>query len=152
MVKHAAYIKEKTMTPKFRFYQASFSTALLRSAALAVALIVQASPARAEVVTLVCQQEPGPHNTESGGSFTLRADYDRKIVDFLRSDGTAYRSAAATITEGAVSWDSSGREIGPLSFMGSLNRLSGQGNATYWDDRGFMKQMSGLCRRATQKF
>jgi len=138
------------MAPKSRFFHASISAALLRSVALAIALIVQASPARAETATLVCQQESAPHNTESGGSFTLRVDYDRKIVDFLRSDGVVSYSAAATITEGDVQWETDLTKA--RAFMGKLNRLSGQGNATYWDDRQFMHQMSGPCRRATQKF
>ncbi len=138
------------MAPESRLFQANFSAALLRSAALAIALLVPASPARAEVVTLVCQQESVGAFTESGGSFTLRVDYDRKIVDLLRSDGTVRLSAAAMITVGDVQWETDLTKA--HAFMGILNRISGQGSATYWDDRNLMHQMSGPCRRATQKF
>jgi hypothetical protein len=150
IAKYTSTIKEKTMAPQSRLFQASCSASLLCSATLTIALLVPAAPARAETVTLVCQQEAGPHMTESGGSFTLRLDYDRKIVDFLQSDGAVSYSAAATITEGNVQWKTDLTKAG--AFLGQLNRLSGQGNATYWDERQFMHQMSGPCRRATQKF
>src|SRR4029077_16789929 len=117
-------------------------------AVLAAALIAPAAPAHAEVVTLICQQEAGPHNNESGGSFTLRVDYDRKLVEFLLSDGVVPFSAAATITQGDVRWTTDLTK--PGAFLGQLNRLSGAGNTTYWDNRGLMHQMSGPCRRATQ--
>jgi len=127
---------------------------LLRSAALAVALLVQASPARAEVVTLICQGESiEPQHRAWGTSFTLRINYDQKIVDLLGPNGTVWFSAAATITESSVSWDkwnySSGYAPG---FMGSLNRLSGHGLATFRYENESMRSMSGPCRRATQKF
>lgn len=120
------------MVPKSRFFQGNFSATLLRSVALAIALIVTASPARAEVVTLVCQPE-------SGDSFTLRVDYDRKTVEYLSPNGSSGGPAAATITEGNVTWDRrfEREEVlqgywGHYRFEGSLNRLSGQGNFTYW--------------------
>ncbi len=154
ITEYATSLKEKTMTPKFRFIQANFSATLLWSAALAVALFVQASPARAEVVTLVCQSEANtPQLPGWGSSFTLRINYDQKIVDLLHPSGSVWFSEAATITESYVQWfrwDSSGKAP---SFKGSLNRLSGQGEATISEkESNIIRQMSGPCRRATQKF
>jgi len=121
---------------------------------LALALVALASPARAEVVTLLCQNT----NTQSytGDSSTLRIDYDRKIVELLRSDGTAVYSAGATITEGAVEWNAVLAKPSGSIFSGSLNRVSGQ----LWghhpvvaaDGRVLDNILSGPCRRATQKF
>jgi len=139
------------MAPVSRLFQTSFSTALLRSAALAIALLVQVSPARAEVVTLVCQHE-------TGVSVTIRVDYDRNIVDLLKSDGTASFSSAAQITEGAVKWDVLVNNANGQHFFGTLNRFTGQLSSMSYpvDDvkPGFYysRGMSGLCRRATQKF
>lgn len=122
--------------------------------ALAIAIVVLAAPARAEVVTLLCQNT----NTQSytGDSSTLRVDYERKIVELLRSDGTATYSAAATITEGAVDWKAVLNKPSGAIFSGSLNRISGQ----VWgrhpvvaaDGRVLDNILSGPCRRATQKF
>ena len=75
------------MTPKSRLFQASFSETLLWSAA--IALIVLASPARADTVTLLCANEP------HGNSFTLQVDYDQKLVALLNSDGTAQWTKSA---------------------------------------------------------
>jgi hypothetical protein len=138
------------MAPRSGFFQASFSATLLRSAAIAIALNVQASPAHAEAITLVCQNH-GP--TPGGGTFTLRVDYDRKNVALLRSDGTVRYSAAATITQGNVTWKA---VLGNEKFFdGSLNRISGQGVANFpvpFAGQIMMGGMSGPCRRATQKF
>jgi len=141
-----------------RILQANLPATLLRIAALAVALLVPASPAHAEVVTLVCLPQ-------SGNSFTLRIDYDRRTVDLLEPDGRSYFApAAATITEGSVTWDRrfEREEVlkgywGHYRFAGSLNRLSGEGRFTFWrNTEGREEQIvnsnSGLCRRATQKF
>jgi hypothetical protein len=126
--------------------------------ALAIALAVLASPASAEAVTLVCQNDgPAP----GVGTFALRVDYDRKIVDMpnsadlARPVGTAFYSAAPTITAGAVDWDVVINPKGAI-FRGSLNRLSGQGwvsySTFYSDGRQSLQTLSGPCRRATQKF
>ncbi len=144
------------MTTRSGVFQANFSAAVLRGAALAIALLASASPACAEVVTLVCQPA-------SGDSFTLRVDYDRKIVDLLASDGTSIVSAAATISESDVNWNAVPKNTGGhqntagYHFIGSLNRLSGQGYAHYPEAilRGteiVLASVSGTCRRATQKF
>ena len=137
------------MTTKSRFFQASFS------AALVIGLLVLASPTHAEVVTLVCQNVSGCPGTAD--SFTLRIDYDRKIVDFLGSDGTVGLSSAATITESEVRWDWDNSKWDYSSdkaqaFTGSLNRLSGHGVMSYAVRQVLYYGMSGPCRRATQKF
>lgn len=142
------------MTPKSRLFQTSFSAALLWSAALAAVLLVQASPARAEVVTLVCQPQ-------SGDSFTLRVDYDRAIIEAVLDNGDKTMSLPAKITDDNVTWDGV-HETGRVDraqnhFWGSLSRLSGQFM--------FFREMvipgyqpgppggsSGTCRRATKKF
>ena len=137
--------------------QARFFTTLLPGTALAVALLAQVSPARAEVVTLVCQ------DTNTSDSMTIRVDYDRKIVDFLQSDGAVVYSAAARITEGAVEWYAALRSTGQPHdaanpfFGGSLNRLSGQGLVQIphngrRSNESVTIGVSGPCRRATQKF
>ena len=133
------------MTTKSGFFQASFS------AALAIGLLALASPARAEVVTLICQDKM------SSESFTLRVDYDRKIVDFLWPDGTNVRlSAAATITENAVTWypnNDKPNSNGDFAFMGMLNRLAGEVRMDFTLRSGVNSaHYSGPCRRATQKF
>lgn len=140
------------MAPNSGYFSASFS------AVLAFALLVQASPVRADAVTLVCQ------NSDDGGdSMTIRVDYDKKLVHFLRSDGTEAYSAAATITEGAVEWNAALQSTGQPwddadpRFRGYLNRLSGQGHVVI--PRNYKRSnespwigVSGPCRRATQKF
>jgi len=118
---------------------------------------VPASPARAETVTLVCQPQ-------SGDSFTLRIDYDRKTVDLLSDGRSFYAPAEATITESNVTWDRRFKReevlqgyLGHYRFEGSLNRLSGEGKFTFWRntegrEEALISRNSGLCRRATQKF
>ena len=139
------------MTTKSRFFQAAFSATQLRSATFAIALIMQASPAHAEVVTLVCQHE-------TGISVTIRVDYDRNIVDLLQSDGTVHFSSAAQITEGAVKWDVLVNNANGQHFFGALNRFTGQlSNMSYPVDdvkagHFYSRGVSGVCRRATQKF
>jgi len=141
------------MTPKFRFFQARFSATLLRCVALAVALLVQASPARAEVVTLVCQNNAASQHPPLpvDSLFTLRINYDQKVVELLNSNGSARESAAARITESTVEWDSGKHP----RFGGEVNRLSGEGVVVfpYWvGNLHTTSRMSGPCRRATQKF
>lgn len=93
------------MTSGSNFFQARISAPLLQSAALAIALLLQVSPVHAETVTLVCQNENAATSRSWGSSFALRVDYDRKIVDLLRSDGTVLLSSAARITDSDVRWD-----------------------------------------------
>jgi hypothetical protein len=146
------------MTPQSGSSKKRSYAALLSSATLAIALLLSVSSVRAEVVTLVCQQE-------SGDSWTIRVDYDRNAVDMLRGDGSAMYYAPATITQGAVQWEvneASSVKASPdhapagYFFSGSLNRLTGQGrviySARYKNGQPASVNMSGPCRRATQKF
>jgi hypothetical protein len=122
--------------------------------ALAMALTVQISPARAEAVTLICENTSG---TNYWPSFTLKVDYDRKTVELLVPDGRVFLSSEATVTQSNVSWtedssrwDSSSQK--PQGFAGGVNRLSGQGFVRYIERQVVVYSMSGPCRRATQKF
>lgn len=148
------------MAPKTEFSHASFSKVLLRSAALAIALLVSAAPAHAKVITLVCQPD-------SGDSFSLQIDYDRKLVDLLSSNGSSWGPAGpapATVTAGDVRWDNrSEREevlqgyYGHYRFAGLVNRLSGEAEYTYWRntegrDDAVIQAQSGSCHEATTKF
>lgn len=145
------------MAPASRLFRANFSAALLRSVALATVLLVQASTASAEVVTLICQDDSDPNH-----SATIRIDYDRKIVDMPNSADslqsvvgtTVFTFAAATITEGAVEWDAVLKN--GYIFKGSLNRLSGRGyiqwTAAYLHGNTTVVRLSGPCRSATKKF
>lgn len=136
------------MAPVSIFFQAGFS------AVLAAALFMSASLARAETITLVCQD-----STTNGLSFTLRVDYDRKIVDMPNSAdlrhavGTAFLHAPATVTEGDVRWEvGTGTNSREPFFSGSLNRLSGEAYVLSSMANGLPQRFSGPCRRATQKF
>ena len=82
------------MTPKSKLFQAGFS------AALVIALIVTASPARAEPVTLSCRADTGSE------TWTLRINYATGLVEELAPSGKAYtnRVATATISPNAIIW------------------------------------------------
>jgi hypothetical protein len=129
--------------------------ALERRCLLAAVLISLALPARAEVVTLLCKIP------NSEGSFTLRVDYDRKMVADVHPNGNSGTFVAATITEGNITWDHVFQNVevfkgqfGRFRFAGALNRLSGQGSVTY--DRMDTNQpawtLNGLCSPAAKRF
>jgi hypothetical protein len=141
-----------------RLFRTSFSTSLLRSAALAIALLVQASPARAEPVTLSCRTDAGSQ------TWTFRINYATGRVEELGPSGEAYtnRIATATISPNAIIWSidqpSSYRTGDDVihqtteHWEGHIDRLS----ATGW-----MRSQQGdfptpavdfTCRQATQKF
>lgn len=146
------------MVPKSRFFQANFSAALLRNAALAIALIVTASPASAEPVTLSCRTDAGP------ATWTFRINYATGLVEQLAPSGNAYtnRIATATISPNAIVW----------SIDQPSSYLTGDGvthqTTEHWEghiDRlsatGWMQSSQGdfpanvvdfNCRQATQKF
>ena len=146
------------MVPKSRFFQANFSVALLRNAALAIALIVTASPASAEPVTLSCRTDDGP------ATWTFRINYATGRVEQLAPSGEAYsnRVATATISPNAIVWSIDQ----PSSYLtgdgvthqttehweGSIDRLS----ATGWmqsHQGDFPTNVANFtCRQATQKF
>ena len=127
---------------------------LRRTALIAAAVAALALPAAAEQATLVCQ-------AQGGVSFTLRIDYDRKIVDMPNSAdlsyaiGTAFYNTTATFNEGAIAWDTVIESRG-ATFRGSVNRLTGEAFVTfsefYNDGREMLRTLSGPCQRAQRKF
>lgn len=142
------------MATKFRFFQASFSTALLRSAILAIAFLVPASPARAEPVTLSCRSDAGP------GTWTLRINYATGLVEQLSPSGNAYTNgvATATISPNAIVWSIEYLDDGTTPpttahWEGHIDRLSGTGSIQFYRvDFYHYDPVSVTCRQATQKF
>ncbi len=146
------------MTRKSRYFQVGFSATVLRCAALAIALIVTASPARAELVTLSCRTDVGSE------TFTFRINYATGLVEQLGPSGNAYtnRLATATISPNAIIW----------SIDQPSSYLTGDGvthqTTEHWEghiDRlaatGWVESHKGdfpthpidiICRQATQKF
>jgi hypothetical protein len=121
-----------------------------------LALTALAAPARAQVVTLVCQSQE-----RADSMFTLRVDYDRKMVTDVHTDGSSGAFVPANITEGAVTWEHVFPRVevfknnwGRFSFSGQLNRLTGQGWIRYWrmDTNQGPWMLSGLCAPAVKKF
>lgn len=146
--------KEKTMTTKSGFFHASFSTAALRSAVLAMALIMQASPARSETLDLACV------STGAGDSFLFPNPNIRLLIDTGRStvieisiEGAGQSNPlAATISDQFI------RYSGPLpgnsdySLVGTLDRVAGTLGRTIKIPTGGGAGQNYACRRATQKF
>jgi len=147
------------MTPHSRFTRAGFSATLLRSAALAIALLVPASPARAEPVTLSCRTDAGP------ATWTFRINYATGLVEELAPSGKAYsnRVARATISPNAIVWSINQ----PSSYLtgdnvrhqttehweGHIDRLSGTGwIRSYYESLYHNEAVNITCRQATQKF
>ena len=108
------------MKPKSGIKQASVPANLLRGAALAIALIVSASPTlAAEPVTLSCRNDAGSE------TWTLRINYATGLVEQLAPSGNAYpnRVATATISPNAIIWLNQTTE----HWKGRIDRLSGTG-------------------------
>jgi hypothetical protein len=153
MAKHATFIKEKTMTPKSRLFQASFSTALLRSAAIAMALIVSASPALAAgPVTLSCQPNETKLNgvrqpDDTGSTLTLRINYATGLVEQLAPSGKAYVGGVATadISPNAITWSEYN-----APFRGKIDRLSGTGWIEHNSSPVDRYYVSFTCREVTK--
>lgn len=139
------------MTPKSKLFQAGFS------AALAIALIVTASPARAEPVTLSYRDDRG------SGTWTLRINYATGLVEQLAPSGKAFsnRIATATISPNAISWSSKQRDYSSSKTMsesdwdgrtgdwnGQIDRLSGTGQIVETD--GLRSYIAVTCREATK--
>lgn len=139
------------MTPKSKLFQAGFS------AALAIALIVTASPARAEPVILSCQVD-SPSMT-----LTLRINYATGLIEQLTSSGEAWtnRVATATISPNAIVWSIDQ----PSSILtgdgvthqttehweGKIDRLSGTGWIQSRQGTGPMEEdLTFTCRQATK--
>jgi hypothetical protein len=147
------------MAQKSGFFQANFSAALLRSAALAVALLVHASPARAEPVTLTCRSDAGP------ATWTFRIDYATGMIEELAPSGKAYanRVAKATVSPNAIIWSidqpssyltgDNVRHQTTEHWEGHINRLSATGWVrSYHESLYHSDAVNITCRQATQKF
>lgn len=146
------------MASEFGFFQARFSTALLRSAVLAIALIVTTSPASAEPVTLSCRTDAGP------ATWTFRINYATGLVEQLAPSGNAYtnRVATATISPNTIVW-SIDQPSSYLTGDGVTHQTTEhwEGNIDRLSATGWMQSQQGdfptnvanfTCRQATQKF
>lgn len=139
------------MTPKSKLFQAGFS------AALAIALIVSVSPARAEPVILSCQVD------RPSMTLTLRMNYTTGMVEQLAPSGNAYpkRVATATISPNAIIWSINQ----PSSYLtgdgithqttehwaGRIDRLSGTGWSQWRQGTGPVEEdLTFTCRQVTK--
>ena len=139
------------MAPESRFFRASFPAAVLRSSALAIALLVQASPARAEPVTLSCRFDEGQE------TLTLRVNYATGLVERLAPSGEAYSDRIApnaSISNNAIVWSVKLIDATDNGWKGTIDRLSGTGWEEVYRESFGPRPMhrSFTCRQATQKF
>jgi hypothetical protein len=89
------------MTPKSGLFKARFFGPLLHSTGLALALVVLASPARAESVTLSCRVDTASE------AITLRIDYATGLVEQIGPSGQAFTNRTAPnarISANAIVW------------------------------------------------
>jgi hypothetical protein len=137
----------------------------LLGAALAAALIAQASPAYAETLVLACEDDSGPR-----GTFTV--DFDRKTVQAGSSVSCTVPLGGgrevvvpdcnppgrAEITERHISWKTTRKTVDGAGGIhnspaeGSIDRLTGNIVYSETPDNSMRWGFSGKCRRATQKF
>lgn len=147
------------MALKFKFTRASYSSTWLWCLVFAFALIVQVTPASAEPVTLIC------NNDASTIVITYRIDFTNGQIEQLAPSGKAYtnRVTIATVSPNAIVWSIEQ----PSSYLtgdnvthqttehwaGNINRLSGTGwTEAYNVDQYHNLPISFTCRTATQKF
>lgn len=120
------------MAPDFRYFRTSFSAALLLSAALA--LVVPASPVRADPVTLSCRSDVAGSET-----LTFRINYATMLVEQLAPSGKPYTNRIAPnarISANAIVWSAKLMDTGlqtpvPMVWEGNIDRLSGTGWAQW---------------------
>jgi hypothetical protein len=151
------------MALKSKFFQASFSTTVLRSAALAIALLIQTSPARAETLALTCESTAEGSGTQFYRSpVKFQVDLDQRIIRFLDSGGSTIasttdvlsnsRTHSVRITDSSIKWLLADSEGFPY-FAGLIDRDSGNTEVSWVSkSRAFSNVFQGRCRRATQKF
>lgn len=158
-------IREEPMTPKFILPKQDFSATLLRSAAVAIALIAQASPAGAETLTLACESTAeGSGSTLYKASLKFQVDLGQRIVNLLTpTDGVMASTTdrrfnavapSVQITDSAIVWRLS-NGAGEFIFRGVIDRTSGTAEAMWFEARAGrmdVHSFQGRCRRATQKF
>ncbi|MDI1301933.1 MAG: hypothetical protein PSX71_08515 [bacterium] len=146
------------MKQKYGFFQEGHSATFLCSAVLAMAFIVQASPAHAEPVTLSCRSD------KDTATFTFRINYTSGVVEQLAPSGDAYtnRIATATISPNAIIWSITQ----PSSYLtgdgvthqttelweGHIDRLAATGWTQHRQGDFPTNVESFTCRQATQKF
>lgn len=140
------------MALESRFFQASFF------ATLAITLIVQASPAHAEPVTLSCRIDGADTGSET---LTLRIDYATGLVEQLGPSGNPYTNRIApnaSISDNAIVWSAELLDTGletpvPMVWKGTIDRLSGVGWEEFSREPDWTPyRTSYTCREATQKF
>jgi hypothetical protein len=156
MAKQTTTLKEKTMALKPRLFRANFPAALLRSTALAVAFLVQVSPARSEVLDLYCKNE------SNEPAMTLLIDTDARTVTTTRYGNTstvnpnAFASHKVIVSREFIKWytpTDCGIGFNPCREEGVLDRIGGTVSVTATDKFGDRAGgYAGSCRRATQKF
>ena len=144
------------MAPKHRLFQARFSATLLRSAALAISLLVLASPTRSEVLDLYCKGE----GTEQ--AWSLLIDTDKRTVKVTNGDDNtftydpnAFVTHKVIVSSGSITWEAPmdcGSGFNPCSRETRLDRIGGTLRSTRTDKFGSQPSGSASCRRATQKF
>jgi hypothetical protein len=114
-------------------------SAVLGSAALAVALVLQASPVLAQTVTLSCQVDGGSY------THTYRINYGTGLVEELGPSGQAWTNRTAPnakISANAIVWAADLMDTGlqtpvPMHWEGTIDRLSGTG-WTWWSRQGLV--------------
>ncbi|MDI1301931.1 MAG: hypothetical protein PSX71_08505 [bacterium] len=123
-------------------YRASHYSALPASAALALAILVQASPARSETLDLACATAEHDYNAR------IQIDTDSKIAT-VSPDETPY--AITGVTDQFIKFE---KLHSPGIFLkGVVDRSAGTATLTEESDRQFVFRTTHLvCRRATMKF
>ena len=124
------------------------------------------SAAAVETLQLTCETAD-PSDMSYSGTIKVQVDFDNQIVALIDPSGATLRSTTdrlmnalpptVRITDGSVQW----RLANSMGFIfeGLLNRETGDINMVWLGLRGTyanapleIKNFSGRCRRATQKF
>ena len=134
------------MISKSSLFQARYSSTLLCSAMLAIALIMQASPAHSETIDLACAST----DVGSNRSFRIQIDTDRRMVTEFWSNGTTYQYPV-TISDQFIRYTQP-KDISRSSGTTIIDRMAGTLVFTPVYDLGEGHSSYFACRRATQKF
>ncbi len=125
-----------------RLFRASFSAAVLQGAALAIALIVPASPARSETIDLACV--PAGETKRPLGRIQIDTDHRTALVDEAQYAVSVISDQFITLE---VSYPNNG------SRTVTVDRIAGTAQLTrVLENGGFFYRDSYACRRATKKF
>lgn len=144
------------MTKTSGFKQARVPATMLRTTALAMALIAQTSLAHGETIDLTCA------STGGGSSFLFPSANIRLLVETSGStvteisDGGAghlkSNPLAAAISNQFIKYSGPLPGNSDYSLMGTLDRSAGTLRRTIRDPTGAADGNNYMCRRATQKF